>query len=217
MDTLLTLEEVSKYLRISERTAKEWAVKGKLPGGKLGGSWRFRRGDIQDWVTKQLTPHKHSRALQGEYSLRSLLKPSRIYITNYNAKEEFLNFFIEKGASVPGVSDEAEIADAVYKRENLMSTGIGLNIAVPHVRLNKVKSMNIFFAVNRFDITDYPSLDNLPVRIGIFFVVGRNQHSEYIKALSVMVERLKNHLIHEQVLQAASEQDIYDSLVQGDI
>jgi PTS system nitrogen regulatory IIA component len=217
MDTLLTLEEVSKYLRVSERTVKAWATSGKLPGGKLGGSWRFRQGDIQEWVNKQLTPHKHSRALQGEYSIRTLLKPSRIYITNFSTKEEFLDFFIKKGASVPGVSEEAEIAEAVYKRENLMSTGIGLNIAVPHVRLNEVKSLNIFFAVNSLDIKDYASLDNLPVRIGIFFVVGRNQHSEYIKALSVLVERLKNHLIHEQVLQARSEKDIYDSLVQGDL
>jgi len=214
MDTLLTLEEVAKYLRVSERTVKLWATSGKLPGGKLGGSWRFRQEDIKEWVDKQLTSHKHSKILKGNYSVRNLLDQSKVFITNYNTKKEFLDFFIDKGADVPGVNDKMTIADAVYKRESLMSTGIGLNMAVPHVRLRGVKNMNIFFAVNGTDITDYETLDNLPVRVGIFFVVGRNQHSEYIKALSVMVERLKNHLIREQVLAATSEKDIYNFLLQ---
>ena len=31
-DELLTIQEVSEYLRISERTVYDWVVKGKIPG-----------------------------------------------------------------------------------------------------------------------------------------------------------------------------------------
>ncbi len=214
MDTILTLEEVAKYLRVSERTVKEWANSGELPGGKLGGSWRFRREEIEGWLDRQLTPHKHSKALNIEYSTKSLINPSNISLTNYELKSEFLNFFIDKGAGVQGVSSREEVADAVFKREKLMSTGIGQNTAVPHVRLNNVKSLNIFIAVNNKPIEDYESIDNKPIQIGVFFVVGRNQHSEYIKALSIIMERIKKPLIHQQILDSADEKEIYNSLTQ---
>ena len=47
---ILTIEEVARYLRVSERTVYDWAQKGKIPAGKLGFSWRFKRSDIQRWA-----------------------------------------------------------------------------------------------------------------------------------------------------------------------
>ena len=34
----------------SEKTAYRLASGGKLPGFKAGGSWRFKRGDIEKWI-----------------------------------------------------------------------------------------------------------------------------------------------------------------------
>jgi excisionase family DNA binding protein len=47
MDTdILTIREVSKYLKINEKTAYRLASDGKLPGFKVGGAWRFRSDEI---------------------------------------------------------------------------------------------------------------------------------------------------------------------------
>lgn len=54
MDTdILTIREVAEYLRITEKTAYRLASEGKLPGFKVGGSWRFRQGEIDDWIEEQ--------------------------------------------------------------------------------------------------------------------------------------------------------------------
>lgn len=50
---LMTLAEVSTYLKIAERTAYGWVKAGKLPGFKMGGAWRFERADIQKWVEEK--------------------------------------------------------------------------------------------------------------------------------------------------------------------
>ncbi len=211
--TLMTLEEVANYLRVSERTVKEWATSGELPGGKLGASWRFRKEDIDSWLDKQLTPHKHSKSSNLELSIRNLIDPSRIFLVDYRTKMELLNFLISQAATLPGVGSRAEIADATFKREDLMSTGIGLGIAVPHVRLNNIKDLNIFVAVNQSGIEDYNSIDGAPVRVAVYFVVGRNQHSEYIKALAVILEHLKNTLSFKRILDSQTPQDVYKILV----
>ncbi|MBL4584246.1 MAG: helix-turn-helix domain-containing protein [Pseudomonadales bacterium] len=52
-DEILTLKEVAEYLKLAEKTAYRLAQKGKLPGFKVGGSWRFKREDIESWIEQQ--------------------------------------------------------------------------------------------------------------------------------------------------------------------
>ena len=52
-DDIMTLPELAKYLKVSERTVYGYAQRGLLPGIKVGSAWRFRRADIEDWLEKQ--------------------------------------------------------------------------------------------------------------------------------------------------------------------
>jgi len=52
-DEILTVKEVAVYLKLAEKTAYRLAAQGKLPGFKVGGSWRFRKADIQAWIEQQ--------------------------------------------------------------------------------------------------------------------------------------------------------------------
>ncbi len=52
-DEILTLKEVAKYLKLAEKTAYRLAAEGKLPGFKAGGSWRFKKEDIESWIAGQ--------------------------------------------------------------------------------------------------------------------------------------------------------------------
>ena len=52
-DEILTLKDVAKYLKLAEKTAYKLAAEGKLPGFKVGGSWRFKQSDIESWITEQ--------------------------------------------------------------------------------------------------------------------------------------------------------------------
>ena len=50
---ILTLKEVAEYLKLAEKTAYRLAAEGKLPGFKVGGSWRFKESDIEKWIADQ--------------------------------------------------------------------------------------------------------------------------------------------------------------------
>lgn len=52
-DEILTLKEVADYLKLAEKTAYRLAAEGKLPGFKVGGSWRFKRTDLEKWIEEQ--------------------------------------------------------------------------------------------------------------------------------------------------------------------
>lgn len=52
-DEILTIQEVATYLKLNEKTAYRLASEGKLPGFKVGGSWCFKRVDLETWIEEQ--------------------------------------------------------------------------------------------------------------------------------------------------------------------
>jgi excisionase family DNA binding protein len=52
-DEILTVKELAEYLKIAEKTAYRFAAEGKVPGFKVGSAWRFRRKDIDTWISQQ--------------------------------------------------------------------------------------------------------------------------------------------------------------------
>jgi len=52
-ETLMTIEELAGYLKVTKRTIYEWLKQHKVPAVKLVGQWRFRRDKIDDWIEKQ--------------------------------------------------------------------------------------------------------------------------------------------------------------------
>jgi len=53
MEELITLKELSKYLKISRPTLYKMVENGKIPALKIANQWRFKRDDISNWVEKQ--------------------------------------------------------------------------------------------------------------------------------------------------------------------
>lgn len=57
-EEIITIKEVAVYLKITEKTAYRLVADDKIPGFKVGGAWRFRKDDIDNWTREQTTGHK---------------------------------------------------------------------------------------------------------------------------------------------------------------
>jgi len=53
MDEILTLKELSEYLKIAEKTLYGYAQKGLVPGIRIGSAWRFRKTDVDQWLEER--------------------------------------------------------------------------------------------------------------------------------------------------------------------
>lgn len=47
---ILTIREVAAWLRVAQRTLRQWAEVGIIPAHKMGKLWRFRRAEIEVWL-----------------------------------------------------------------------------------------------------------------------------------------------------------------------
>jgi excisionase family DNA binding protein len=57
---ILTLDEVATYLKAGKRTVYRFAQNGDIPAFKLGGTWRFRRSELDRWIDANSNHHKRT-------------------------------------------------------------------------------------------------------------------------------------------------------------
>ncbi len=203
---VMTIEEVAEYLRVSERTVDDWAQKGQLPGAKLGATWRFKRSDVEGWVNRRIgtasSPSVSSS--QGAGLLSQILSPERVVFFDTDKKEIALETLCVLMGSSPLVHNEAELERAVFQREDLMSTGIGFGVGVPHVRIDSVDDLVMALGIARKPLDDYSSLDEVPIQIVCMVAAGSAQHPQYIRALSAISTRLKDETVRKALIETTA-------------
>jgi PTS system nitrogen regulatory IIA component len=211
-EDILTLEEVAKYLRVSERTVYEWAQRGELPAGKIGTAWRFRKCDVEAWVNDRISAN---RAAPGpdQVHVESIISPDRILFLNLPSKKEALTALAENISRAPQVKNRQELVSEILKREELMSTAIGRGIAIPHVRLASVTDLVVSVGISRCDIPGFQPLDDEPVRLLLMIAAAYNQHAYYLQTLSFFSARLKNNELRRALLGAQTREEAYSVLV----
>jgi len=108
------------------------------------------------------------------------------------------------------VEDKNKLRKSIFEREDLMSTGIGLGIAIPHVRIKGVDDILISILINKKGIEDYDSLDGLPVKIIIMIVAGDEQHRDYLIVLSRIVKMLKKDFIRKSMIESITKEEVIE-------
>ncbi|OGV36483.1 MAG: hypothetical protein A2020_12695 [Lentisphaerae bacterium GWF2_45_14] len=206
---IMTVEEVADLVRVSERTVYEWAKRGDIPCGKLGSIWRFKRSEVLRWVNEQLGVDSHD-FYNPPISLERIFSPKRIIFPGAGTKVEILDKLINILSLNSEITDREELRKGIFHREELMSTGIGLGIAIPHVRLNSVKDVIMAVAICPDGVKYYESIDNQTVRLAFMIAANSKQHSEHIKLLSFITSRLKNKILLDSLLGATDAEAFYD-------
>ena len=215
-DDILTIEEVAKYLRVSERTVYDWAQKGEIPSGKIGTVWRFKKSEIENWVNERLSGGTKPALSGNRIQVKNILSPDRIIFLNHSAKHDALIELAENLTTAPQVKDAQELSSEILKREELMSTAIGCSIAIPHVRLASVTDLVMSVGISKVDIIDFQTIDDMPVRLLFMIAAAYNQHAYYLQTLSFFSTKLKNQDLRNGLLKSSSASEAYKLLTQED-
>ena len=123
--------------------------------------------------------------------LKKALSCDRVCLLEEGHKESALRHLVDVLSASPCIQDKMDLAQAIFDREELMSTGIGLGLAVPHVRLASVSDLIMAVGISANGIADYASLDDRPVHLVFMIAAPAGQHAAYLRLLSVISSRAK--------------------------
>jgi len=141
--------------------------------------------------------------------LAELLAPERCLLLEAEDKKTLLEQLAEVlSRSVPSL-DCRELMEVLLAREAIMSTGIGLGIAVPHARLKSVERPILAVGVSGKGVS-YESLDDKPVHIVVMIVVPAESQKQYLRILARVTLLLKNSKLRSRLLEAKDPEEIYE-------
>ena len=211
-DDILTIEEVAKYLRVSDRTVYDWAQKGEIPAGKIGTVWRSKKSEVEKWVNERLSSSSNTKKTDDAVQVKNILSPDRVVFITQSAKRDALTELANVLANAPQVKRGDELLSEILKREELMSTAVGRGIAIPHVRLSSVTDLVMAVGVCRTPISDFQTVDDKPVNLLIMIAAAYNQHTYYLQTISYFSAKLKSQELRDAISNAATEKEVYDLL-----
>lgn len=139
----MTLEQLASYLQRDLREVTKLASRGRLPGRKVSGEWRFARAEINHWIETQLFAYSEAEltALEkgdtrdgsGELLISALLSEACIAVPlPATTRASVLKELVTLAEQSWVVYNPLAILEAVRQREDLGTTALGSGVAIPH-------------------------------------------------------------------------------------
>ena len=107
------------------------------------------------------------------------------------------------------------IVEAILKREELGSTGIGRGVAVPHTKHPTVEKLCGAVAVSEAGV-EFASLDGDPVHLIFLLISPPDRPGDHLRALEYMSRRLRDDSFCRFLKQSKTSDDIWQLLEEAD-
>jgi fructose-specific phosphotransferase system IIA component len=149
--------------------------------------------------------------------LSELLTPERIKIPlSSTTKDELLSELVEVIGRMPEVSDAADVLRAVREREEVLSTGIGNGVAIPHGKSGSVSSLIMAAGVTREPV-DFEALDGKPVNLFFLLVGPESAAGQHVKALSRISRLLRRDSFRQRLGEAQNSEEFFQILREAEL
>jgi PTS system nitrogen regulatory IIA component len=112
--------------------------------------------------------------------------------------------------AAPALNVDADfVFNALLKREELGSTGVGNGVALPHVRLEQVRSP-FAIMVRLKEPIDFDAVDGQPVDLVCLLLLSKENESAQLNALAGIARRLRRPELLEELRHAPNRVVLYN-------
>lgn len=127
---------------------------------------------------------------------------------NVESRNSALEALVDRLDAAGKLRDKESFYRAILEREKIVSTGIGMGVAIPHAKLEGYQEFFIAIGIQNKKGIEWNALDGSPVRL--IFMIGGPEHkqTEYLKILSHLTMAIKNEERRKKLLKAVTSQEV---------
>ena len=151
------VNSLARYLHLAPQQVVKLAERGKLPGRKVAGQWRFAKPDIHHWFEHRIGLCDEVELLEVEAVLQRSAPPENqheIRIAEMlpieaiavplcaRTRNSVIDSMVELAAGTGWLWDAKEMAEAVKAREDMHTTALENGVALLHPRRPMAKILS---------------------------------------------------------------------------
>jgi nitrogen PTS system EIIA component len=145
------------------------------------------------------------------FLVRAALIPSLAAATRDDAIREMVAALTAAGAVEPANADD--IVAAIFRREQLGSTGIGNGLAIPHSRHPSVdRLIGTLGVCKRGEGLAFDAIDGEPVYVLVLLVSPQDQPGPHLRALDSVVCKFRDETVLPRLRACQTADDMWQLL-----
>lgn len=149
-------------------------------------------------LLKYFQPSKEKQIVD----ISDYLEEELVFFMEAKNREEALRFLVHQLDQQGKLKNQKMFHQAILEREKIVSTGIGMGVAIPHAKMEGFQNFFITVGIQKNKGIEWDSLDYSPVQF-VFMIGGPdNRQTEYIRILSSLTYSIKNELLRKNLLLA---------------
>ena len=137
------------------------------------------------------------------------MDPNLVAFINATDQNNALHLLVDIIYRAGVLDNKEQFLAAIIERENIVSTGIGMGVAIPHAKLPSYDHFFIAVGILQKPV-EWNSLDGAPVKL-IFMIGGPDdKQTEYLQILSGLTQAIKNEERRKKLLTLTKPTDIIE-------
>ena len=193
------IESLAVYLHLDLQQVTRLVKRGRLPGRKVGGKWRFARAEIHHWLEHRIglsddeqlaeveIALKRSAGIESQRDVRiAKLLPREAVAVPLAARtrNSVITRMVALAAQTGWLWEERKMADAVRTREDMAPTALDNGVALLHPRRPMAKILQRPFMAFGRTATGIPFGSTGGGMTDIFFLVCSTKDQGHLRALA---------------------------------
>lgn len=145
-----------------------------------------------------------------------MLSPERIKIPLVSTtKDDILAELVDLAGRSTTIRDREEVLRSVREREEVLSTGIGGGVAIPHGKSPAVSELSLVAGVKPEGV-DFEALDGKDVNLFFLLVGPESAAGQHVKALSRISRLLRRDSFRVRLMEAGTAAEFYEIIAEAE-
>ncbi len=188
----LDIQQAADFLGVEQQKIERWLRQGVIPARQQGGQLCFEQDQLASWANKINLPcRKQQKAHAHENPLIAALKRGGVHGDLVaTTRDKALEAAISR-LQLPPKLDRGQLLALLIEREEIVSTGTGGGVAIPHPQQSQVLPLDhsLVACFHLDQPLDYGALDGQDVFC--LFMILSLEATAHLKMLSALARALK--------------------------
>lgn len=219
---------LAKYLHFTPQQIEKLANRGKLPGRKIAGRWRFAQAEVHRWMEERigllegdeladvegkLRQSAGSAEEHPEVTLAELLRPATIAKPlSARTRGSVITAMVDLGVEAGLLWDPQRLSEAIRAREEMQSTAIGMGVALMHARRPMPAILAEGYVALGITVQGIPFGGGRQLT-DVFFLICSVDDRSHLRTLARISRLISGDALLDSLRGAAGPGEVYDLLV----
>lgn len=224
------IESLAVYLHLTPQQVSRLADRGKLPGRRVAGRWRFARAEVHHWLERRIGLSDEDQLVEvegvlerssgveksGEICIAEMLPVAAIAVPlPARTRNSVITRMVDLAAQTGWLWDPPKMVEAVRAREDMHSTALDNGVALLHPRrpMSRILSQPCL-ALGRTS-SSIPFGAGAPMT-DLFFLVCSTEDRGHLRALARLSRILSSPGFLDVLREATGARAVHQLIVEAE-